>query len=70
MIGTKEKIIPFNQRYGLNIEEAAQYFCISTTKLREIIHQDPTADYILKNGNKTIIRREKFTKYLEEQMII
>ena len=70
MNDTKDKNIPINQKYGLNITEAAQYFGIGETKLRQIIHDNPLSDCFIKNGNKTVIKREKFEKYLDEQLVI
>lgn len=70
MNDTKDKNIPINQKYGLNITEAAQYFGIGETKLRQIIHDNPLSDCFIKNGNKTVVKREKFEKYLDEQLVI
>jgi excisionase family DNA binding protein len=70
MNDTKDKYIPINQKYGLNITEAAQYFGIGETKLRQIIHDNPLSDCFIKNGNKTVVKREKFEKYLDEQLVI
>ena len=70
MNGTKDNNIPLNQRYGLNIKEAALYFGIGETKLREMIRENPLNDCFIKNGNKTVIKREKFEKYLDDQLVI
>lgn len=70
MNDTKDNNLPFNQRYGLNIKEAALYFGIGETKLREMIRANPLNDCFIKNGNKTVIKREKFEKYLDEQLVI
>ena len=70
MNDTKDKNNPINQKYGLNITEAAQYFGIGETKLRQIIHDNPLSDCFIKNGNKTVVKREKFEKYLDEQLVI
>ena len=70
MNDTKDKNIPINQKYGLNITEAAQYFGIGETKLRQIIHDNPLSDCFIKNGKKTVVKREKFEKYLDEQLVI
>ena len=67
---TQDKNIPINQKYGLNITEAAKYFGIGETKLRQIIHDNPLSDCFIKNGNKTVVKREKFEKYLDEQLVI
>ena len=70
MNNTKDNNLPFNQRYGLNIKEAALYFGIGESKLREMIRANPLSDCFIKNGNKTVIKREKFEKYLDEQLVI
>ena len=62
--------IPVWEKWNLTIAEASEYFNIGETKLREIITNNPTADYILKNGNKTLIKRKQFETYIDEQYII
>ena len=46
---TKIIEIPIWRKYTLTIEEASLYFRIGEKKLRNLVAEDPTADYILWN---------------------
>ena len=48
--------IPYWKKYTLSIEEAAAYFRIGENKLRKIVDEDRTADYLLWNGNRVQIK--------------
>ncbi len=61
-----EKRIPFWEQYNLTVKEASQYFRIGETKLRKIIDEDPTADYILWNGNRPLIKKKMFENYIDK----
>ena len=56
-VEVKDKIL-------LTIEEAAAYSGISATTIRGRL-RDGDYDFILKNGTKTMIKRRRFEKYLE-----
>lgn len=58
--------IPYWKKYTLSIEEAAAYFRIGENKLRKIVDEDRTADYLLWNGNRVKIKRVLFEKYIDE----
>ena len=62
--------IPYWNKYTLSIEEAAGYFRIGECKLRKIITENPTADYILWNGNRMQIKRKKFEEFIDKQSVI
>ena len=66
----REKDIPIWKKYNLTIIEASEYFNIGEKKLRSIISADPTANYILYNGNKVLIKRELFEKALNTMNLI
>lgn len=57
--------IPVWEKYTLSIEEAAAYFRIGEHKLRKIINENRSADYLLWNGNRVQIKRVKFEKYVD-----
>ena len=42
--------IPIWEKYALSIEEAADYFGIGQKKIRKIVDENPTAEFVLKNG--------------------
>ena len=56
-VEVKDKIL-------LTIEEAAAYSGISATTIRGRLREGDY-DFILKNGTKTMIKRKRFEKYLE-----
>lgn len=62
--------VPIWNKYALSIEEAADYFGIGQKKLRKIVDEDPTAEYVLKNGAFTKIKREKFEMFLDQTSCI
>ena len=60
-----EMKIPLWKKYTLSIEEAAQYFRIGENKLRQLIAENSTANWILWNGNRAQIKRNKFEQYID-----
>ncbi len=59
--------IPFWEKYSLTVNEASAYFHIGDKKLRQIIADDPYADYLLKVGNRQMIKRKRFEQFLDRQ---
>lgn len=57
--------IPAWEKYSLTIKEASEYFRIGENKLRRIVDSDPSAEYILWNGNRAQIKRKKFEEMLD-----
>lgn len=57
--------IPIWQKYTLSIEEAAEYFRIGQKRLRQLVADNPSADYILLNGNRVQIKRKLFEDYID-----
>ena len=51
---------------GLTIEEAAGYYYIGEGKLRMLIDEHPNEDFYVMNGNRALIKREKFERYLDQ----
>lgn len=58
--------IPFWKQYTLSLEEAAAYFRVGANKLRRIVSEDANADFILWNGNRAQIKRQKFEEYIDK----
>ena len=58
--------IPVWRRYTLTIEEAAGYYHIGEGKLRMLIDQNLHEDFYVMNGNRALIKREKFERYLDQ----
>ena len=48
------------------IEEAARYYHIGEGKLRTLIDTHPNEDFYVMNGNRALIKREKFERYLDQ----
>ena len=58
--------IPYWERYLLTIREAAEYFHSGEKKLRQIVEENSTADFIIMNGNRVMIKRKAFEQYLDQ----
>ena len=50
----------------LTLREAAEYFHIGEKKLREIVDENIDAEFIMTSGNRIMIKRKRFEKYLDE----
>ena len=47
----------------LTVDQASCYFHIGITKLYKLV-KEPQHDFVVKNGSKHLIDREKFTEFL------
>jgi excisionase family DNA binding protein len=70
MAKNKNTNIVFYDRYLLTVEEAAVYFHIGSKKMRNMIKNHEGAKWILYNGNRIMIKREQFGKWLDNQSVI
>lgn len=66
----EKQSLPWWQKYTLTLEEAAEYFGISYKKLRLICKAHADEEFLLWNGNRALIKREQFEKYLDSQMTV
>jgi len=66
----KSREIPFWECYTLSVEEAALYFRVGESKLRRIINEDRSADFILWNGNRAQIKRKEFERFIDKHCAI
>ena len=62
--------IAFHERYLLTVDAAAVYFYIGYKKLRSLVKDYEGANWILNNGNRIMIKREQFEKWLDSQSAI
>ncbi len=62
--------IPFWERYTLSVEEAAAYFRIGENKLRKLISENVSADFLLWNGNRPQIKKKIFEKFIDHCNLI
>ena len=56
--------IPIWEKRNLTLEEAAEYFGIGISKIRELSNQE-NCDFVLWIGTKRLIKRIKFEQYLD-----
>lgn len=63
------KEIPIWEKENLTLEEAAAYFNIGVGKLREITSKKD-CKFVLWVGNKRLIKRRLFTKFIEQEFSI
>ena len=54
-----------SQKLCLSVEEAAAYSMLGENRLRKIIEEDKTLDWVLFVGNRTRIKRPQFEKWIE-----
>lgn len=57
--------VPIWEKYTLTIEEASRYFRIGENKLRKLAEENPSADWVLMNGNRLQIKRKRFEKVID-----
>ena len=55
-----------SEKYLLTITETSRYFNIGEKKIRQIIQENNTSDFILNNGVKVLIKRVKFEQFIDE----
>ena len=61
----KNVIVPVCEKYTLTIKEAAAYFNVGTKKLRRLAEEN-TDRFAGFSGNKYLIIRTKFEKFIDE----
>lgn len=61
--------VPIWEKLNLTVEEASEYSNIGVNKIREISNDD-NCPFVLWIGNKRLIKRRKFDKYLEKAFSI
>ncbi|MDO4978337.1 MAG: excisionase [Eubacteriales bacterium] len=52
------------------VDEASAYFHIGGKKMREIIEAHKGARWMLYNGNRIMIKKDQFAKWLDNQTVI
>lgn len=64
--GNMGNAVPVWEKYALTIKECAEYTNIGENRLRELIRLDG-GKFVLAVGNKTLIKREAFEKYINSR---
>ena len=62
--------VPIWEKYTLTIEEASKYFRIGENKLRRLAEENPSAGWIIMNGNRIQIKRKHFKKIIDTLEVI
>lgn len=61
----KKENIPCWQKVNMTIQEAAEYSNIGQTTIRDLLRQK-NCNFLLKVGNKQLIKRKEFEKFLDK----
>lgn len=61
--------VPIWEKANLNLEEAAAYFGIGINKLRDMTNENNCL-FVLWNGNKRLIKRRAFERFLDSSYSI
>ena len=66
---SNESVVPISEKFTLTIREASIYFGIGEKKIRRLIEDNP-GNFSVQNGNRFLVIRPKFEKYLCETSTI
>lgn len=66
----KKKTIPIWEKFNLTISEASEYFNLGEKKLRFLADNYSDSGFVLQNGNKTLIKRNKFEAFINETNMV
>ena len=66
----KDSDVPVWKRYTLTITEASAYYHIGENKLRALADEHPEADFIIMNGNRILLKRQKFEQFLDQATVV
>ena len=61
--------IPISEKYTLTMKEAAVYFNIDVKKLRRLSEEN-LGRFAVQSGNRLLLIRPKFEKYLEQSSAV
>ncbi len=62
----KQTDVPISEKYSLTIAEASAYFGIGRDRLYDMCHGIQNADWLLRNGNRWLIKRRLFEELLDK----
>ena len=62
--------VPLWRKYSLSIQEAAEYYGIEEKRIRQIISENRSADFVLEVSAHTRIKRELFERYLDNSSVV
>ena len=58
--------ISVKEKFCLTIEEASRYFGIGEKKLRRLVNSSLDAGFVIQNGVKILIKRQRFEQFLDK----
>ncbi|MBO5486078.1 MAG: helix-turn-helix domain-containing protein [Eubacterium sp.] len=61
--------VPVKEKYMLTIKEASEYFSIGVKKMRRLA-EDNLGRFAVYSGNRYLIIRTKFEKFIEESSAV
>lgn len=67
--GNGKVFVPINEKYMLSIREASEYFNIGVKKMRRLA-EDNLGRFAVYSGNRYLIIRTKFEKFIEESSAV
>ena len=67
---TNLETVPIYQKAALTIFECAELYSIGTNNMRKIATSTDAFKFTRKVGNKTIIIRKEFDKYIEQHQVL
>ena len=65
----KNIAVPVSEKFMLSIREASAYFSIGTKKMRRLA-EDNIGEFAVCSGNRYLIIRAKFEKFIEESSAV
>lgn len=68
-VHNKKNSVPVKDKVLLSIEEAAHYSHIGINKIGDLLN-DPMCKFVFKVGNKRLVKREAFEKFIEKTLEI
>ena len=69
--GLNSKIdIPVWEKYTMTVEEASKYFTLGQNKIRWLAEQNRHADWYIMNGNRLLIKKKQFEKFIDKADVI
>lgn len=61
----EKELVPIKDKYTLTVNEAGAYFNIGIKRIRRVLMEHPNR-FTINCGNKQLIVRHKFEKYIDE----
>lgn len=69
MAKSGKTVMPINEKYTLTIKEASEYFNIGVKKMRRLA-EDNLGRFAVYSGNRYLIIRTKFERFIEESSAV